>query len=524
MRRRARDVLERRERPRTQACTAEQGPPIRHSRPSSRPGRVHAESSATQRAFHYLLPLCWLAGAERAGAERVAEGTTAARRPGNSGVRRPAHAPRSDESSDVTRRASSTAQDRAARRCRNDGRVAQLRFDPELRGLLSPFAAATRTRLHRARAADTIVVGGELFVVVELRGRGFLPQQARRLMGVAVLMQRGELPADAFDVLTRRDVVLRNAPAAGARVLRGRALLGARGQGRRRVVRRRRRGRRVASRDLREDLVINANSDEWLRAFDSQALAAAVSAARRSGHDEAPASSEEVVVAATPPPPAYVSCLRELRAAHESGRWPRTSVARSKLIRPTETAASFTLERPPSQARGNAAFPKLAEAVFALESNSAGPAAVDALRRQSPRRVRAARRLGPGPRPVHVAHRGPRRLQRRRALRRRRRARRALRASAVRRLARAPLDAALRRRRYSLVWFTPAEAQERTSADARAAEVLGNRDFRYRENSSDALAILEVLGSECRCAAAVPGRARVRFRPARGRCPGRRRS
>ena len=48
--------------------------------------------------------------------------------------------------------------------------------------------------------------------------------------------------------------------------------------------------------------------------------------------------------------------------------------------------------------------------------------------------------------------------------------------------------------RYSLVWFTPAEAAARTSADARAAEVLGNRDFRYRENSSDALAILEVLG------------------------------
>ncbi len=45
-------------------------------------------------------------------------------------------------------------------------------------------------------------------VVIELRGRGLLPQQARRLMGVAVLMQRGELPADAFDVLTRRDVVL----------------------------------------------------------------------------------------------------------------------------------------------------------------------------------------------------------------------------------------------------------------------------------------------------------------------------
>jgi len=70
---------------------------------SSRPGRVHAESSATQRAFHYLLPLCWLAGAERAGAERVAEGATAG--VGKFGVQRPAHAPRGDKSSDVTRRA-----------------------------------------------------------------------------------------------------------------------------------------------------------------------------------------------------------------------------------------------------------------------------------------------------------------------------------------------------------------------------------------------------------------------------------
>ena len=124
-------------------------------------------------------------------------------------------------------------------------------------------------------------------------------------MGVAVLMQRGELPADAFDVLTRRDVVLATPlpPAleyfAGARysaleVKGGDAWPDDGG------------GADAWLSDLREDLIINANSDEWLRAFDSQALAAAVSAARRSGHDEAPASSEEVVVAATPPPAAYV--------------------------------------------------------------------------------------------------------------------------------------------------------------------------------------------------------------------------
>ena len=108
---------------------------------SSRPGRVHAESSATQRAFHYLLPLCWLAGAERAGAERVAEGTVAGEA-GKFGVRRPAHAPRGDKSSDVTRRA--LRQLKTALRAAVATTGAWHNFaDPGLRGLLSPFAVTT---------------------------------------------------------------------------------------------------------------------------------------------------------------------------------------------------------------------------------------------------------------------------------------------------------------------------------------------------------------------------------------------
>ena len=108
---------------------------------SSRPGRVHAESSATQRAFHYLLPLCWLAGAERAGAERVADGMTQGEA-GKFGVRRPAHAPRGDKSSDVTRRA--LRQLKTALRAAVQTTGAWHNFaDPGLRGLLSPFAAAT---------------------------------------------------------------------------------------------------------------------------------------------------------------------------------------------------------------------------------------------------------------------------------------------------------------------------------------------------------------------------------------------
>ena len=119
---------------------------------SSRPGRVHAESSATQRAFHYLLPLCWLAGAERAGAERVAEGTTAGAAAGKFGVRRPAHAPRGDKSSDVTRRA--LRQLKTALRAALATTGAWHNFaDPELRGLLSPFAAATcaEIKMHTFR-------------------------------------------------------------------------------------------------------------------------------------------------------------------------------------------------------------------------------------------------------------------------------------------------------------------------------------------------------------------------------------
>lgn len=460
----------------------------------ARPGRVHAESAATQRAFHYLLPLRWLAGADRAGAERVEDGATAGET--KFGVKRPAHAPRSDTSSALTRRA--LRELKTALRAAVNTTGAWHNFaDPELRGLLSPFAAATRTRLHRARAADTLVLGGEPFVVIEVRGRGFLPQQARRLIGVAVLMQRGELPADAFEILTRRDVVLATPLPppleyfAGARY----SALEVKGSdewpedG----------GAADAwLTELREELIEKSASDEWLRTFDACGLGDAIGAARRYGHDEAPSTSSDVVVAATPTPPAYAACLSELRAAHDSGRWPRTSIARSKLIRPTDTAASFTVERPPSQARGNLAFPRLAEAVFALEQEIAPdrpPSTHCAVNRRAEfaPHVDSGRGLGQSTSLIvglgdfsggELAVEGVEHDVRY-----------------------APLEfdgwgerhwtLPFNGERYSLVWFTPAEARERTSADARAAEVLGTKEFRYRPDTSDALAILEVLGSEC---------------------------
>jgi FkbM family methyltransferase len=52
--------------------------------------------------------------------------------------------------------------------------------------------------------------------------------------------------------------------------------------------------------------------------------------------------------------------------------------------------------------------------------------------------------------------------------------------------------------RYSLVFFTPAAPRARRSADDAAAAVLAGRaSFAYRPGSSDALAIVEVLGDGC---------------------------
>ena len=512
--------------------------------PSSRPGRVHAESSATQRAFHYLLPLCWLAGAERAGAERVAEGTTAGAA-GKFGVRRPAHAPRGDKSSDVTRRALRQLKTRCARR-RNDGRVAQLRRSRAarppvaLRGgdlcrivkpriSCAPFALVdfhaggdAHAPPPRARRDDTIVVGGEPFVVVELRGRGL--RRSRRdgswawpcSCSAASCRPTPSTCSREATRGSRRPCRRRSSTSPGARYsaleVKGGDAWPDDGD-----------GADAWLSDLREDLVINANSDEWLRAFDSQALADAISAARRSGHDEAPASSEEVVVAATPPPKrptprASANCARRTTraAGHEQVLLVRNLSGRRRPRR-----RSRVVERPPSQARGNAAFPKLADAVFDLERTIAPdrpPSTRCAVNRRAEfaPHVDSGRGLGQSTSLIvglgdfsggelcvegveHDVRYAP--LQ---------------------------FDGWGERHwtlpfageRYSLVWFTPAEAGARTSADARAAAVLGTRDFRYRENSSDALAILEVLGSECYAGAPppFPGGRVYDFDP-RGRAP-----
>lgn len=122
----------------------------------SRPGRVHAEAAASQRAFHYLLPLRWLEGGDAV----VTKSSTV---PGRYGVRAPVHTARAGGSGIDPRARTALRGLKAALRGAAATSGAWHNFaDPALRGLLSPFSSVTRTTLHRVRAAEIVDVGGEV--------------------------------------------------------------------------------------------------------------------------------------------------------------------------------------------------------------------------------------------------------------------------------------------------------------------------------------------------------------------------
>ncbi|KAH8091911.1 hypothetical protein JL720_5484 [Aureococcus anophagefferens] len=428
--------------------------------------RVHAEASATQRAYHYLVPLSWL-GVERAGG-LVGEEIGASR--GKFGALGTAHVSRSDGGLPEDVRAALQGLKAALKEATRTKGAWHNFADPSLDGgLLSPFSAATRTRLHRCRAAE----------LVEVDGATFARARVRRVVAVAVLAARGALPADAFEVLTRRDVVLPTplppdlAYFAGARY----DFVEKRGAG---------------------DLFAGGGAtDAWQRDLRS-ARARGASPATASAVVAAESDADFLDAADLSPAPAvYGDALAELRRASDSGRWPKTSLARSKLIKPGDDAASFTLSRGGGGSRADALFPALADAVFALEEAIAPgrpPSTRCAVNRRARRRVDSGEGHGQSTSLIVGLgdfSGGELAVERR--------------VSDVRY---APLEfdgwrerhwtLPFKGERYSLVFFTPAAPRARRSADDAAAAVLAGRaSFAYRPGSSDALAIVEVLGDGC---------------------------
>jgi len=361
--------------------------------------KVHAEASVSQRAYHYLLPLRWLAGVSAEAADALlpqedvftdADGVAEAedadvyagdsdrgRRKRRYGVRVRAHEARGAEASALyaALREFKVALKSASELRWSDDPAWHNFADPQLRGAASPFAAAARIRLDRARAAEFVRVGGEVHVVVELRARGFVSQQVRRVVAAAVLMQRGALPNDYFWLATRKDVVLETPMAplerlyfAGARFLFAEIS--------RRTFFKDDASTRIWIAGLRESLIQRAklagDTDEWL--FDAEKdwiqRKGALDALRTRQAEFLQFEVPEVTSIEAAPEP-YDGVLTALRAASSSGKWPATSAARAKLIRGCVVGhvfrpASLTISSDGSML-GNSLFPDLAQQIFALE-------------------------------------------------------------------------------------------------------------------------------------------------------------
>ncbi|KAL3935503.1 MAG: hypothetical protein SGBAC_008990 [Bacillariaceae sp.] len=214
-----------------------------------RPAKLHAEKSATQYVYQYLLPLSWLpeADAIREWWQSAPDDPQEAKstqfhqkrklkvRPPES-LKRLKESLRSAESEIV-----STEQIRA------DGtehklRLATGRFgklaartkrpwhnfaDPALKGNASPNNEPVWRAVDKARIVDFVETTGgdsqaeEIIVVaiIEFRGDGFVREQIRRIVGSAVAMTHSWLPPDFIKVATNRDIAIETPLAPQNRVL-----------------------------------------------------------------------------------------------------------------------------------------------------------------------------------------------------------------------------------------------------------------------------------------------------------------
>lgn len=378
--------------------------------------RLHAERSCTQRVYHYLMPLRWLPGGTQlekwwircekheslSPSDRAKHHTSRVQtRPPNDSLLRLKNALRSAESDTVTT-PSEGARDAAGRfgTLANKIRRPWHNFaDPGLRGNASPNNEPVWRVVDRARLLDLETFQNKVYAVLEFRGDDFMPHQVRRIVGTALAITHEWLPFDAFDLLTRRDVLVQTplAPMGhlclnGVRFhfdelrTNGRGIFDSNVDGL--VVEY---GAVPVSNRSRilEHLLMNLSDknvqrleDMWLQEL-RDTVAPGIRA--RLGHSlqaSVPLGNASILGATNvvkSPPTQYVSVLSQLRNIVSSGRWPVTSVARSSVIREcNENRGSFTVVNPKFRNHihsvdsdplplGNTLFAGLVEAVFDLE-------------------------------------------------------------------------------------------------------------------------------------------------------------
>ena len=382
--------------------------------------KIHVEMSCTQRAYHYILPLRWLQGgkdvelwwldnrneAVQGGDDNailfgVGGEMRAKKKPPNDTLIKLKAALRSAECKRVTRESGNLSSGRYGVLALKPRKPWHNFANPELKGDASPSNKPVWRVLDRCRIFQFVPFNNgnetEVMAVIEFRGDDFVLEQVRRIIGSAVAITNGWLPEDFIDTTTESDIFIETplSPSnhmyfADARfhfdeLIQGKRLfedvntpgkdsMQVMGEIQQSIL------NRIYTPSTREKNV------EWLSSLENSI------SVRIQEQLNATKASTSSLVQTKEAPPVYTKTLALLRAIIVSGRWPTTSVARSRVIRSEDCctsknkndvieSGSFTIINPKFNdgalmnsdkiriPLGNQLFPELVAAIFDLEAS-----------------------------------------------------------------------------------------------------------------------------------------------------------
>jgi len=373
--------------------------------------KLHVEMSCTQRAYHYILPLRWLQGGRDVESWYLENRFNmfgelrAKRKPPNNTLRTLKEALRSAECKTLTREAENIASGRYGVLGLKPRRPWHNFANPQLQGDASPSNKPIWRVLDRCRIFQFVPFENgddtEVMAVIEFRGDDFVLEQVRRIIGSAVAITNGWLPEDFMDIATRSESFVETplAPSnlmyfADARfhfdeLIQGKRLFEDVNDSDKDIVQ--------ALNEMQE-IILNRTGDpsvqnkhvEWLTSLENTISPRIQEQLESTASSASTSELVEIKIA----PPAFTDTLSLLRGIITDGRWPTTSVARSRVIKSDDCSTSkssneviesgsFTIINPKFNdgalmnndkmriPLGNKAFPELVDAIFDLEASLA---------------------------------------------------------------------------------------------------------------------------------------------------------
>jgi len=300
--------------------------------------------------------------------------------------------------------------------------------DPDLRGMASPSNDPVWRTVDRAKVLK--ITGGngddnKMMAVVEIRGDGFVKQQIRRMIGSVIAMTNGWLPLDYTETATRSDICLETplAPSGRTYFAGGRfhfLELVLHSPSTKELFKEREPISEAWQENLQSNLIeeTRANETEWLQDLQQTITPRIKSQMAQIAHEDKLRMERATVITSktplslssdhifTPTPTVYKNTIGLLRKIVSEETWPRTSKARSRVIRSVDQSSNkqvdYSIQHGSAEFDGerfqcgsftvvnedlvsgnlpfaNELFPELAKAVFELEGELArrSPVAAD---------------------------------------------------------------------------------------------------------------------------------------------------